>query len=60
MIDPDIVHAAFDVQLKAARCLGIMMPVLYAALMFLKRGLSARAEGVYNRITAQFQPIMMC
>ena len=57
MIDPDIVHAALDAQLRGT------LPGDYDA-RFVRRidvfeagGLSARDEGVYNRITAEFQPI---
>ena len=56
-IDSDIVHAALDAQLRGT------LPGDYDA-RFVRRidvfeagGLSARDEGVYNRITAQFQPI---
>ena len=56
-IDPDIVHAALDAQLRGT------LPGDYDA-RFVRRidvfeagGLSARDEGVYNRITVQFQPI---
>lgn len=57
MIDPDVVHAALDAQLRTT------LPGDYDA-RFVRRidvfeagGLSARDEGVYNRITSQFQPI---
>ena len=56
-IDPNIVHAALDAQLRGT------LPGDYDARfvrridVFEEGGLSARDEGVYNRITAQFQPI---